>query len=505
MILVPFRWLYARLLLLVQSLPWIASRDDTIQRLRIALGDKDKHLERLTREHLSTTSKIQSLEKDLLSTRTAVQKGERELRRVEGEKRGLQARVATLEASGREQALEIEQLRREVAHAKKKQRGTDELLQTRTTELRNAQTYLGLIDDVAESEVVQLVEHLNGQIFQVAATLVDAPEFLYDGPHDVAAIEGARGRLAQASLLAPDLLSSLWVPGRGQDPVWGQLALQAAMSTYAQQLGNGWDISAVEHPSQLKQVYLTLRQIEPQPVAGRWRMLARKHIKALQPTSWSTRALFDTLASHLTDVLIVCGAIGAREDLLETVAREFKSEVQDVLRRVLDFHRTAGERVVSCDFALVAAEPGVTFDPSLMEEEKGIRLQGPNPVAARVLCAAEVGLVAERRSDETAPQDANAGTRILKRCKVVLGEPRVKGESLQRDVAGESTTPDVYLAPGNDLDELEVTSSITNDPFSDMNIELELEASDAIEPQAILPSPHEIGRKEVNLDKGTRR
>ena len=121
-----------------------------------------------------------------------------------------------------------------------------------------------------------------------------------------------------------------------------------------------------------------------------------------------------------------------------TVAREFESEVQDVLRRVLEFHRTAGERVVSCDFALVATDPGAVLDPTLMEEEKGINRQAANPVAVRVLCATEVGLVAERRSDDIAQPNTNIRTRVLKRCKVVLSEPKVEPEPLQSHLASES-------------------------------------------------------------------
>ncbi len=62
------------------------------------------------------------------------------------------------------------------------------------------------------------------------------------------------------------------------------------------------------------------------------------------------KTLFDALCSLVTDILVVCGAAGTREKLLEMVSREYESELQDVLKLALQFQRTAGERVVSSDF-----------------------------------------------------------------------------------------------------------------------------------------------------------
>ncbi len=113
---------------------------------------------------------------------------------------------------------------------------TNDLLQRRPTELRDAEAYLTLIDDVADSEVVQLVEHLNDQIFQCAALISDAPVFSSNGRHDGKASEAARTRLSQASSLGVYILASLSDVAPGKDSTLVQVALQAGMAEYARRL-----------------------------------------------------------------------------------------------------------------------------------------------------------------------------------------------------------------------------------------------------------------------------
>ena len=51
------------------------------------------------------------------------------------------------------------------------------LLDTRTTELRDAQAYLSKADKIAHAEVQRMVENLNAQVFQLAALVTDSFTF----------------------------------------------------------------------------------------------------------------------------------------------------------------------------------------------------------------------------------------------------------------------------------------------------------------------------------------
>ena len=55
---------------------------------------------------------------------------------------------------------------------------TEELLQARTAELSEAQTFLSKVDRLSEMEVLDIVKSLNENIFQLATSLADAWEKL---------------------------------------------------------------------------------------------------------------------------------------------------------------------------------------------------------------------------------------------------------------------------------------------------------------------------------------
>ncbi len=137
--------------------------------------------------------------------------------------------------------------------------------------------------------------------------------------------------------------------------------------------------------------------------------------------------MFDALCSMITDILMVCGATGTREKLLEMVAQGFEGELQSVLRLAIQFQRTVGERVVSSDFTILAVKPGAAFDSAQMEDARATAGAAATPPSTNeVLCTTELGLVMEktvgepRRGNE--PQATGIQSTVLKRCKVVLAE-----------------------------------------------------------------------------------
>ena len=75
----------------------------------------------------------------------------------------------------------IEELKREKAELERenaKFRSMQELLDARTAELTEAQTFLSMVDNLSERDVLSIVESLNEHILQLAASLTDAWEQL---------------------------------------------------------------------------------------------------------------------------------------------------------------------------------------------------------------------------------------------------------------------------------------------------------------------------------------
>lgn len=420
------RWLY-------EKLPWtrrmrnkVSVQDAEIKGLNAALARSKQEAERLVRSLEQTSGRATEWEK--------------QWGRAVRERDELRAHESRLEAQGEALKQQITQLERDLAYTGKKQRETNNLLQRRTTELRDAEAYLTLIDDVADSEVVQIIEQLNGQIFQSAAAISDATEFTYDGPHDTAVWQAARARLELTCFLGADLLASLSSTTLAQNSELVQLALQAGMAEYTQRLGNSWDVNAVGDTTTIGDIYLKIRErgsflylvrelgaengTEPQAVAGRWRILGRTYMKLLREgTEDPTRVLFETLSTMVTDVLLVCGARGSRETVSKVVAREFEGDLQGVLKLALQFHRTAGERVVSCDFVILHAKPGAAFETTSMQDVGVITQSAMPPPPTNVLCTTDLGLLVQKTSGgakRSQSQPIVVQTAVLVKCKVVM-------------------------------------------------------------------------------------
>lgn len=169
----------------------------------------------------------------------------------------------------------VTQLEAQLEACKQRGRETEDLLQRRTKELNDAEAYLTLIDDVSPREVVQIIEHINGQIFQSASIISKAPEFSFDGPLHATDTGAARTRLEQ--VLGSDLLASLNRGSSSQSSALVKTALRAGMADYARPLGSSWDVSAVNSPSPIGDAYLKLREkgvcpinVPGSPTLSRW-------------------------------------------------------------------------------------------------------------------------------------------------------------------------------------------------------------------------------------------
>jgi len=86
-----------------------------------------------------------------------------------GERRYRDDRIAKLEQ-------EMEAQARQVRSMEEQFKKTEELLQVRTAELSEAQTFLSNVDRLSEMEVLSIVRDLNENILKLAASLTDAWE-----------------------------------------------------------------------------------------------------------------------------------------------------------------------------------------------------------------------------------------------------------------------------------------------------------------------------------------
>ncbi|RDX46341.1 hypothetical protein OH76DRAFT_1356279 [Lentinus brumalis] len=333
----------------------------------------------------------------------------------------LRERLTQVEDEAKNSGARASQLEQAHADAERARRSSVDLLEARTNELREAQIFLTKIDDVSDNEVVHIVETLNGQVARIAAAVSRAPQFRFESRKDAAVVEKAVRRIEHYAWLGPSLVSSLRAADPARNNTLVQTALQAGMVSYARWLATSWEFGVMDPRGLLEGVYMAIREREPQSVAGRWRALCRTHVKALLETGEAqTQRLFKTLAGIVADVLVIYGASGTWEDVSDAVTQTFERDLHEVISLALQFQWTAGEKVVSRDFSVFAAEPDLAFDPLSMQDERADQRKTTASIRkGSVLCTTHLGLLMERKSGGKGGSGDVDSTLLLKP-KVVL-------------------------------------------------------------------------------------
>lgn len=154
-------------------------------------------------------------------------------------KRELKGCEESRHAENAEKDRKLQRLTLELSLCHRVQQDTDELLQVRTRELREAQVYLGTEDSKSHSDVLRLVERVNSFTFQASAQIADLLDF-----------ENKRG-VIQESMLAPcqeiskylgaEMINLLAHATHADDFIAVQLALQSILSRFTRLAVETWD------------------------------------------------------------------------------------------------------------------------------------------------------------------------------------------------------------------------------------------------------------------------
>lgn len=147
-------------------------------------------------------------------------------------------------------ARELEQLSQE-RHAFAAQRReleeTRQLLETRTSELRDAQSYLAKTDSVSHTDVLSLLQNVNAEILQVCGQITDA--YTFGAPssggnsnaNEESALTAARTRVVL--VLGKEAENMLYHVRRGAyDAACVQMALQMLFSRCAELVASAWEV-----------------------------------------------------------------------------------------------------------------------------------------------------------------------------------------------------------------------------------------------------------------------
>ncbi|KAI9060754.1 hypothetical protein FKP32DRAFT_1577347 [Trametes sanguinea] len=359
---------------------------------------------------------LQALQTTLNDAVTAKKSTEEQYRGLESHADGLKRRVGQLEGSLNALNKAKEESDKALFRAENERKNLITLLDTRTAELKEAQTYLSKVDDISDSEVLHLVERINSQIYQTAAKIANDYQSSYGEQENNAVRKEAARRLEQSTLVGSDLPRLLVMSGHQRDSILIQIALQTLFATFLYHLASPWSKSSDRRLPFLQSVYAEMRKREPQSVFGRWRAMTLTHLHAMlgeQTTSASSAAR--GLVDHVSDVLLTGGA-NVNTDL---VKQQYGKSLKALTTQALELRDIAGVRVVSGDFQAIIAWPDAPFAPEEIDDEWADPkdAKAVAPPGTLVFATTHLGLV---RREKGAREGGKERELLLLKPKVIL-------------------------------------------------------------------------------------
>ncbi|KAI0743083.1 hypothetical protein C8Q80DRAFT_1273638 [Daedaleopsis nitida] len=317
----------------------------------------------------------------------------------------------------------VSDLDRIVYRLEQERKATEILLGTRASELREAHAFLSKVDDVPDSDVAGIVQHLNAIIYQTAASIADnfQPRFSVNRGSD--AVRHAQGLLAKSKVIAKELIESLDAFDHREDPIVVQTALQATMVSDTKWLCTMWNVG--DNASDvLRDMYLHIRHNEPQTVSGRWRALSHAHVKTLRSgqTEYQLRLGEKRLTKHIENILVASGVdLAASGEAKQQVVPS--QAVHEIIALALRFQTVTSEHIVSRELSTVLVKIGRVFDSARMinEWEDTKRARNERVLGQSVLCTTKLGLQREVKNSGPGQGDQSAlDTAMLIKPAVVL-------------------------------------------------------------------------------------
>ncbi|KAF9561921.1 hypothetical protein CPC08DRAFT_634814 [Agrocybe pediades] len=385
---------------------------DTIRKQEEELGLLRRTIRQKEVEIEQRKAKEQAHAEDVDEHRRRMANLEKDLEGVKHQNQALHERNKSL-------ALRNQELEGGLRRAKAEHQQTAELLAVRTTELKGAQAFLTKADQLSGADVIKLVEDLNGEIMQTAATLaeelpLELKKVDVDGKEQVSD-DAVEAYARTEEVIGPRLTELLRVTEHNEDPIMIQIALQAGLSAYIHWIVSSWCFESPEDEHMLSEIYARVREAEEQAVSGRWRQLTRTHLQRM--LNEELDLVFD-VADALSNIFVAAGHKDNRLTIRDRIADGFSDQIGVVLKKAKRLNKHMGEGITSCDLEALYIAPDVTFNPVTMEDAiDSPTNHKPTNGLEPIICTTDLGLV---RAEKVSGSRGEWNESILLRPKVIL-------------------------------------------------------------------------------------
>ncbi|PPR01386.1 hypothetical protein CVT24_006224 [Panaeolus cyanescens] len=377
-------------------------QQNELKLLRISLDERQVEVEEKKKALKSTVEQQERL-------RSKLQEQERETETLKRQNRSLSEKVNQLSTANHKLEGELQRIRTEFE-------GTTDLLRRRTTELKGAQTFLTKADQIAGADVIRLVEELNAEVMQTAATMAEGVQIeekkLQPGGKELESNVTREADARTEEYIGPRLTELLKTSEHHEDPILVQIALQAGMAAYVHWAISSWCFESQDDEHMLSEIYARVRETEEQAVSGRWRQLTRTH---LQRMFVPTPDLSVGMVEMFTNVFLTAGLKGDAISIQQRLINHFMDRIQLVCRLAQQLNKHIGEGVTSCDLEVLFIADGAPFHSHTMEDSVGS--DGIINDQEHVVCTTDLGLVRAEKISGTVGDWHEA---VLLKPKVVL-------------------------------------------------------------------------------------
>ncbi|KIM40815.1 hypothetical protein M413DRAFT_445619 [Hebeloma cylindrosporum] len=380
----------------------LKKREKERSTLQRSLEEREAELEKRKQAELWDKREIEAL-------RNTVTLAERKVEEVKGLNSGLKNRTNSLETQNRQLGAELKQVK--VEHQQAVQ-----LLDVRTAELKGAQAFLTKTDQFSGADIIKLVEELNGEIMQAAASMaenlvVEAKKVNgHEEGSESGEIKEAYGRTEE--IVGFRMAELLKASEHHEDPILIQIAFQANMAAYTHWIVSSWCFESPEDEHMLSEIYARVREAEEQAISGRWRQLTRTHLQRMlsQEPDMAT-----DMAHGFASIALTAGVKGSYDSIFERIMTNFGERIGVVMKTAQRLNKTVGEGVTSCDLEAFYIAPNVLYSADTMADALG-----PTTTSDRgetILCTTDLGLV---RAEKVSGSIGDWHESVLLKPKVVL-------------------------------------------------------------------------------------
>ncbi|ESK91431.1 hypothetical protein Moror_2704 [Moniliophthora roreri MCA 2997] len=396
---------------LKKAMGTIRAREEEVKKAEKRAEDAGLELERRQNENRLQLEQHQSVKRSLQASLDRKEEEQRSLRseydNLARHYQDLEAKARAVDEDRKRLKMQLDHQTAEIDDLRKKYDACRQMLELRTKELQGAQEYLHSTRTYSGADLIRLIESLNGEIMQAAASITDTLDIatIASNRRSMGSHKVARRELSP--FLADETVTLLHSIEIDDLDILIQSAFQAAMAYQCTIWINAWS------PEDGQDNFLRdlFQKQALSPVAGRWRAITKTHTKYAVIDQIELK-MHDRIFDAIVAVIYVAGLSPKDKEHEGEITKIIRERIVIIANQALQIDRIIGLEMTSEELEVYVAPVGEPLDQDLMEDVFE-RNSSDAEANCRALCTTDMGLRCRQA------QGAEEVWQVMLRAKVV--------------------------------------------------------------------------------------